>query len=341
MPAPAVEAIASSPGFFVESFFVGGIRKANKKRLPALKQRFLEYLEVHGACQRLCDKTEDLRLRAQISLNQNTYTTGVIDALAYAGVAPLWGSVQGSMTLDVAGPDGRVVKSYIIKVEAPFSRVLGSWFAVRFIEDAYQRVYAKMFLVAAETRRRCDVARAGYRQSKPIAQIEEFSSFLEEIASTFRESCGSPPEHLRSFGRVLHKLGGLEGSVFEGGARVVSQVKDEAGLKVPVASGEASVRGYRVSLYSAPTATGWFWFPSLGFLSQRLDIADFRATLPSGQVKGGTEIGARCSDPTSDKDLDCGAPNTYKLDLNSLYAGARAGYDFVGGTPRTVVFSPP
>lgn len=140
-------------------------------------------------------------------------------------------------------------------------------------------------------------------------------------------------------GRVLNALGGLEGEVILGAARVSSKVKDASGKAVEIAAGSARQRGYGVQLYAAPRTTGVFVGPQLGYLYQSIDIADFRKTLPEHVTTVGRDIGALCSDPTTFASFDCSDPNVYGLVMESGYAGARGGFHLVVGGPAFVFFS--
>ncbi|MBI3179000.1 MAG: hypothetical protein HYZ27_05025 [Deltaproteobacteria bacterium] len=137
---------------------------------------------------------------------------------------------------------------------------------------------------------------------------------------------------------ALRLLGGVEGGPLYGFARVSSRVKDETGEPVEVAAGSARQKGYRIALYSAPTESGWFWYPVLGFLSQDIEISDFRQSVESGTPAGATDIEAVCSDPDTGDTIDCDSPNTYALDMQSGFGGARAGYSVVAGSPNLELF---
>jgi len=137
----------------------------------------------------------------------------------------------------------------------------------------------------------------------------------------------------------LQLLGGIEIAGLYGFARVSSSINDDVGNSVEVAAGEARQVGYRIALYSAPKITGLFWYPTVGYLSQKVALADFRHSLEKTSMPDSQEVAVVCSDPQTGATIDCNAPNIYSLDLTSGYGGLRAGYDFVVGNPMFRFFT--
>ncbi|MFC1611931.1 hypothetical protein ACFL6C_13295 [Myxococcota bacterium] len=133
----------------------------------------------------------------------------------------------------------------------------------------------------------------------------------------------------RPWETALRILGGVEISGNLGTAGVTSGVTDEEDVSYDVASGSARQLGWGISLYWAPESTGFFLRPTFGYLSQEIDIADFRADLPLENVPDSYEIAGRCQSVDSGEVIDCDAPNTYALHMQSLFVGVRGGYALV------------
>jgi len=124
----------------------------------------------------------------------------------------------------------------------------------------------------------------------------------------------------------LSFIGGIEVGYYLGQSDVVSGIRDEADQRTTVASGAVPLQGWRVSVLSVPSKTGWILAPTAGFLSQSLFIRDFVADIPQETPPGATDIGASCADPDTGATQDCDGPNTYDLDFLSGYAGVFGGY---------------
>jgi hypothetical protein len=137
----------------------------------------------------------------------------------------------------------------------------------------------------------------------------------------------------------LSALGGLEAALTRGSAGVSSSVATPGGPTQPVASGNARSRGYRFSLYKPPETTGFFFPPSIGFLSQQIDISDFRQNIPFTFVPGSTEIPAVTRDAVTGSTVDANAPVTYQLNLKSGFIGQGVGLNLVIGTEDVQLFS--
>ncbi len=150
------------------------------------------------------------------------------------------------------------------------------------------------------------------------------------------EPLGSGPT--TPLGAIATALGGIEAAAFVGIARVSSTANTATGDNLEVAAGDATQKGKRLSLYKAPETTGFFWYPTVGYLNQQISISDFRHTLPLVEIPGAVPLDVRCSNPASGTALDCGTPNAYRLDIESGYAGARAGVDAVTGNQTVQLF---
>ncbi len=140
--------------------------------------------------------------------------------------------------------------------------------------------------------------------------------------------------------RYLGALSGLEGGAFFGTAWVHSTAKDpQTQENFTIASGKARSRGWKIDFYTPPTETGPFIFPTLGFFSLDIDIADVAGDIPLGAVPGAHDIAAVGSNPVTGKVIDLGAPNRYALRLRSGYLGQRVGSNLVYGNAKFQFFA--
>lgn len=136
----------------------------------------------------------------------------------------------------------------------------------------------------------------------------------------------------------LRALSGLEVGYFGGTASVSSVAVDDLGERFTIASGNASSEGWKLTLFNPPTKSEVFIYPTLGFFSLDIDIADMEGDIPLGRVPNATDIPAVGSDPLTGAPIDLGAPNVYSLRLRSGYIGQRLGGTLVWGTKRTQLF---
>ncbi len=135
-------------------------------------------------------------------------------------------------------------------------------------------------------------------------------------------------ENLSPVLRYFKGLAGLELSASTGYARVSTDL-NENGASREVANGDASSQTWRLSFWSLPDRTGFVWAPSLGFVSQEIEIADFRQHLTSVSVPDAQTIPTVTSDPNTGLAVDAESPNVYRLSLKTAYLGQRAGYALV------------
>jgi hypothetical protein len=359
----------------VVSFDVEGRGSEDRRRqVASLEQRFLDYLEARSHLTTIyVDRNAEmhapaLALAVRVSVDHTTYRTWILDAVGLfpyilGMFTPSWGHADVGVQVDVTGIDGTPLATYEHAARVDFSNYVYSWFRTRFVEDAYRAAYAETFdSIAAAL-----AADAGRLRTAALAQPgagQEVAALPEPPAPAAPSSEydyvvpveALEPERPRRFGLItesttppfdgtvygaLRLLGGLEIAGMYGLATVSSSTHTGAGAEQTIASGDADQVGWRVALYGAPDSTGFFVYPTIGYMQQRIDIADFRADLSSEQpeVDGATEIAATCSNPDTGVRLDCNAPNTYRLDLTSLYLGARAGYDLVAGSASFVLFA--
>lgn len=136
------------------------------------------------------------------------------------------------------------------------------------------------------------------------------------------EPAPEPPSH--PVWRYLRGLGGLEVSAFRGTANVETAFERD-GVSQVVGTGNAQSDGYRIAFYGFPERSGFFWHPTLGFVSQRITLAGFRETVPSFTPADAERIPAVATDPRTGTGVDAEAPNTYRLELKSVYLGQRIG----------------
>jgi hypothetical protein len=134
--------------------------------------------------------------------------------------------------------------------------------------------------------------------------------------------------------RYFGALGGLEVGAFRGGATVESQTVRASGEHELVGAGSASSEGYRISLFRPPSQTGFFFPPSIGFLSETITISGFREHIPLGGAPTGSgahDIPAVASDPATGLPIDIEAPISYLLRLKSGFLGQGVGLNLVLG----------
>ncbi len=333
LAAPA--APASSSAITLRYFTVGGLGpRDDEERVALLRARLADYL---AARPELWIPAEGPRffLDVHIELVQTTHRTWVLDVVTapWAGVfAPWWGEVEGEIEVVLTAPDGEI-EVYRHTATRDFSALFFTWFRRGYVERAYTETYRELFEAVLEELVAKDSLVAKALPSAPRAAPARVVPPPEEECRSLRERPRPPAGKLAT---VLRAIGGVEVNAFVGQARVESQVEDETGALVPLAAGEAHQRGFGLAIYGAAKTTGFYLTPALGFVSQRISIADFRRTLPEASTDGGVEIMAVCSDPTTTTHaaVDCAAPNTYALELQSGYGGVGAGYDLVLGTSR-------
>ncbi len=143
-----------------------------------------------------------------------------------------------------------------------------------------------------------------------------------------------PEEELSPVVRYLKGLAGFELSASTGLAHVSTAV-NEGGRERDVASGDATSKTIRLAFWSLPERTGFVWAPSLGFVSQEIEIADFRQHLPLVPTAQASSIPTVTSDPRTGAMVDAESPNVYRLSLNTAYLGQRVGYALVSNRPDT------
>lgn len=137
----------------------------------------------------------------------------------------------------------------------------------------------------------------------------------------------------------LSSLGGVEVSVTGGRANVQSRASTSTGELQTVGTGQATSSGYRVSLFKPPSVTGFFYPPTIGFLSETISISGFRDDVPLFTPPGSNTIPAVISDPTTGLPIDGGQPISYRLKLKSGHIGQSLGLNLVIGNEDVQLFS--
>ncbi len=124
-------------------------------------------------------------------------------------------------------------------------------------------------------------------------------------------------------------LGGVEVSWMSGEAEVSAQAETGSGERLTVAGGDAAQRGFAIQLYGPPKRSGVIIAPALGYLSQRILLADFERRVAQPPPPFGQPLDAECSFPESGRSAPCTTVNSYALALESLRAGVRLGYEWL------------
>lgn len=305
-----------------------------------------------------------LHLRVKLTPKVTERRTWLFDALAfYPGavlfqpITPQWGEARANLEVVTTDTNGAEVFSTTVHVSAPYDMFFYSWLRTRPVEAALRRAYDGALHEAAlafvANRERINTAsHLAPREQPPGGQEIAMSDQAPEPSvapdRTVRlDPVGMfyalqwPSERASSRSPLvsyLQALGGVRFSLLQGTADVSSSTQDENGASQEVASGHASSSGYRLSFYSAPDRSGYFVYPTVDWMFQRIDIADFRADLPVVDVPGAEEISAVFTDPETGTAIDITEPNVYTLKLRSIAVGQRAGWDLVIASPWIRMF---
>ena len=124
-------------------------------------------------------------------------------------------------------------------------------------------------------------------------------------------------------------VGGVEISWMSGAAEVSAQAEASSGELLPVAGGDAAQRGLAIRLYGPPTESGLIIAPALGYLSQRILLADFERRVVQPAPPFGSLLEAECSFPDTGQPAPCTTVNSYAVSLESVRAGLRVGYEWM------------
>jgi hypothetical protein len=307
------------------------------------------------------------QLEVQVRVDETSEHTIIFDALFFypflgtLPFTPVWGkaTVEIRWTLEHAGAR----EAFRVEVEAPYSMILYAWYRTDEIEAAFKRAHRAA--IAEVTER---LAHHFAALSPPQASTSSASVILaraEDAPDPSRSAPAGPsmaqtdqPIVLRPEGvgviaepllpesespsllkQYFGALGGLEGSITGGVARVDSSAQVAGGDRQTVGSGRATSHGYRVSFYKPPSKTGFFFPPAFGFLSQTIEISGFRQDVPLFTPPGTSVIPAVVSDPSTGLPVDANEPIAYRLKLKSGYIGQQAGLNLVIGNEDVQLFT--
>lgn len=327
-------------------------------------------------CQRSTGQERVAEVAARYFLE--TYRTGIVDVLAahpFVGLGlftPEWG--KGTVELQVRLRGGVEPQELRITVHMPYRSWLYSWYRTKPEEQALilaQYVAFSRGRNALTREPSTDSAQPKQRGalSEPLRVLLPESSWrgkgwrterlregrwvIEEnlyfsnvndlrlITSQTRfddESDGDGKRSTPYWRNYLSVLRGVEGGYFWGGAWVRSRATDKNGTAYTIASGKASSRGYKINFYLPPNESGFFIYPTLGFFSLDINIADIAGDIPLNDVEGAKDIPAIGTDPKTGTPIDLGAPNVYRIRFRSGYFGQRAGGNLVFGNRRLRIF---
>jgi hypothetical protein len=335
--------------------------------IERLQDRFLDYVEnaaafgdvTYNLSGRLPARAPALELTVKVDLVEDTKRTYVLDAvnvpfLGLWPIVPAWGEAQVNVVTTLAAPGAPGVVELREQVAAPYSAVFFAWYRRAPIEEAFARATAEAFArIAAAIPSAVATIDANNSAPPPVAMNDGANESAAPVGMTpivdwptrlpsqgVRIIDSQPPAE-GVLAAVLGTLGGVEFAGFKGLVRVSSTAFLESGEEAEVASGTAVQTGYRIGLYSAPKVTGLFVYPALGYVNQKIDNVDTRSELfrlNQMLAPDPRDIGAIASDPDTGGAVDAGAENVYHLELQSGYAGVRAGVNLVVGTPSVEFF---
>jgi len=123
-------------------------------------------------------------------------------------------------------------------------------------------------------------------------------------------------------------LGGVELTWMSGRAEVSAEAETGSGDLLTVAGGDAAQRGFAISLYGPPKRSGLILAPALGYLSQRILLADFEQLVTQPAPPFGEPLSGACSFPDTGQPAPCSTVNSYALSLESIRTGLRMGYEW-------------
>lgn len=279
-----------------------------------------------------------VHLRPEVE-NHRTYVLDVLSVVPGLGLFPLtpeWGTASVEAVLRLRFESGHV-EERTVRGAADYSHVFYAWHRDDARLEALARAYNLAFsrvteLVRAALERPDTSQRPAMAQAPPEWLGTESEAGFRVIARPV--DAAPEPGLLR---RYLGSLGGLEGAITGGAARVTSSARTEAGEE-RVGEGNAVTSGFRLAFFRPPSRTGFFFPPLLGFFSQDIDISGFVDAVPVHQVPGAVTVGARVTDPETFTSVDLSQPLSYALRLRSGYLGQGIGLNLVLGTDDVQLF---
>jgi hypothetical protein len=332
-----------------------------------LRAAFIRYVLSRSATSAPSQVELDVTILPDIDRNR----TFILDALGiYPGLGglwpfiPEWGNVTISIDVLARWPGHETPEKVHVGVAAPYSSIFYSWYRTDQAEAAYQRAYDVAFSQLADRLRtaldRWIPQPAAQQEVADEANPETATASvaalpeLETPYAVFDAVSGGVPLQLteedgfrviatpkRAFEsndswlhRYLGAMGGLEAGLIRGGASVNSSALLADGTTQTVGSGSAHSEGYTVSFFRPPDRTGFFFPPSIGFLSETITISGFRQSIPVTHLQAGSgvvDIPAVASDPKTGLPVDIDTPISYLLRLNSGFVGQGIGLNLVLG----------
>lgn len=283
-----------------------------------------------------------VELEVDLDVHETANRTIILDGIFFYPflgsfpLTPLWGDATVELVWRIRH-HGAAEGPFKVKVEAPYTVLVYSYYRTGPIEEAFRRGHETAFKELVD-RLQARLALAPSPDS-PAPDLTPREIRLRPVGvgvvtEPFQDT--EPPGFLK---RYFGALGGLEASLTGGSATVESTASARSGAGQLVASGNARSHGYRFSLYKPPSESGFFFPPALGFFSQTIDIAGFRQDVPLFVPRGTTAIPAMVSDPTTGAPVDLSEPIAYRLDLKSAYVGQGIGLNMVIGAQDVQFFS--
>ena len=299
--------------------------------------------------------------RVALTASSSHNSTGLLDVILLQPLGPSWGRVRARAKV-WADVGSSLVLISDEEISQEYSHVRHwSWRKAKdFREKALvQKLYEKLFTKSAKNivPLLADLTCVMHGQTpfplRALTQKELRSlrqDFDEAVARLLALQVTSNRQHIpetgprviqslpvnqtddSAFARYLDPLGGLELAQRQGTARVVSRARNSSGELETLGTGEATSQGYRIAFYQPPKTTGYFFPPSLGFLSQTITIAGFEEDIPRTSVSNSEDIPGIITDPSSgDISTLVLNPISYGLELKSLYLGQGIGLNLVLG----------
>ena len=292
-------------------------------------------------------------------------------------LTPAWGESTVDVVVQSKLPDGQVQVAKA-EVVADYSLIFYSWYRTEPIRESFRRAYGAAFesiskQVADKVPQLVEqIPREGVTASATTS-VAFASPTLEDV---IRQPEGEAPsidydialqlayaqldgqqqkirlteEGFRLihrpvkkadwgwFSRYFSALGGVEGGYQRGLARVKSKARTSSGQIETVGSGDATSEAFKVAFYAPPDRTGFFFPPTLGFLSQTITIEGFIEDVPVFDVAGSDTIPAVVTDPSTGILVDPDDPIAYELKLKSAFVGQQVGINLVAGTDHVQMF---
>ena len=310
-----------------------------------------------------------ITLDATYRIGHTTYRTYYLDAVAlvYLGLFPLtpsWGSAGVVLSLQGtrdAKTGAALPKPAVLCSRQRYHNLFFSWYQTGALNRAYERAHEGLLAalpsqlapelhaepdfgsaLAWDTGRHCAFypsdKRFEFDKGGSLKRVELLRPWQFRIIrdETVYQNDNKPTK-TGFWHDYLSALSGVELGYFRGLAEVSSQAQSDSG-PFTIASGRATTEGYKINFFSPPTASGFFIYPTAGFFSLNISIADFAGDIPLGRVPGAQDLGAVATNPKDGSPIALGAPNVYQLRLRSGYLGQRLGGTLVYGNPRTQLF---